>query len=234
MTTHTITDNDNPPVIQFALSSSTAPENVGTANLTVTLSNPSAFTVTVEFSRDLLIDSASSADATVADGTLTFAPGETSKTIAVQIADDTLDENSEDVIVRLSNPTNGSLGTTTTHTLTITDNDDPPTASFTSDSSTVTEGNVRKSITVTLSTASGKTITVPFSLSGSATEDDDYSVPSHTLTFQPGDTSHTISIDVNADLDPEPDETVIIHLGTPSNATLGNQTQHTLTILDND
>ena len=41
-------------------------------------------------------------DYTAASGTLTFAPGETAKTFAVPIKEDTLDEPDETVILRLS------------------------------------------------------------------------------------------------------------------------------------
>jgi len=62
-------------------------------------------------------------DFTLAAGSLSFAPGETSKTIEVGITDDVLDEPDEMVVLTLSNPQNASLGAITTMTLTIVDND---------------------------------------------------------------------------------------------------------------
>jgi hypothetical protein len=58
-------------------------------------------------------------------GTLNFAPGETSKTITVFIADDSYPENSEAFSVSLSNPlgSGAALGTPATATVTITDSD---------------------------------------------------------------------------------------------------------------
>ena len=43
--------------------------------------------------------------------TLTFAPGETSKTVDVNVVDDALIEANETFTVGLSNPTNATLGT---------------------------------------------------------------------------------------------------------------------------
>jgi hypothetical protein len=64
-----------------------------------------------------------SSDYVVASGTFTFAPGETSKTFSVLIVDDGIVENPENFNVTLSNPNGAVLGTPSTATITITDND---------------------------------------------------------------------------------------------------------------
>ncbi len=65
-------------------------------------------------------------DLTLPNRSVTFAPGETSKTIPLTIMDDTLSESSETIEITLSNPTNASLGANTTCTYTIIDNDNQP------------------------------------------------------------------------------------------------------------
>jgi hypothetical protein len=62
-------------------------------------------------------------DYTISAGTVTFAAGETSKTISVLISDDLYVEGNETVSVTLSNPVGASLGSPGTATLTILDND---------------------------------------------------------------------------------------------------------------
>jgi len=64
-------------------------------------------------------------DYELAVGTLTFAPGETSKTFKVILVDDSIDENDETIDIALSNPTGAGvgLGSVNTTKLTITDND---------------------------------------------------------------------------------------------------------------
>jgi len=56
-------------------------------------------------------------------GTLTFAPGETAKTISIPIVDDGYAEGSENFAFTLSNPKDVALGSPVTSTLTINDNE---------------------------------------------------------------------------------------------------------------
>ena len=61
-------------------------------------------------------------DYTLADGTLTFAPDQTTpEYIYIEIIDDGTPEDNETIIVTLSDPTNANLGTNTQHTYTILD-----------------------------------------------------------------------------------------------------------------
>jgi hypothetical protein len=99
-------------------------ENPTTVNVTVNLSAVSGRPVTVAFG----VDAGSTATATAdyAIGTtspLAFAPGITSRTIAINVAEDSIAELDETVIVTLSAPTNAALGSTTKYTLTIVDDD---------------------------------------------------------------------------------------------------------------
>ena len=66
-------------------------------------------------------------DYTTTSGTLSFGVGETTKTIAVPILSDSIDEPAETFTVTLSSPTGGAtLGPTSTATVTITDADTTP------------------------------------------------------------------------------------------------------------
>jgi hypothetical protein len=81
-------------------------------------------------------------DYTLAAGSLTFSPGETTKNISLTVNDDSLDEADETVIVTLSNPTNATLRENTSHTYTINDNDLLPSVEFATTSSSGVEGAV--------------------------------------------------------------------------------------------
>lgn len=94
---------------------------------------------------------------------------------------------------------------------------------------TATEGNtgtIAATFTVTLSAASTKTVTVDFALAdGSATlADNDYGYAdaNRTLTFAPGQTQQTIAVVIQADLTTEPDETFLVNLINPTNATIAD------------
>jgi hypothetical protein len=66
-------------------------------------------------------------DYTSTSGTLVFSPGQTSQTFDVPILDDSLDEPDETVRLTLSNQTVATLGSPSSATLTIEDNDTNPT-----------------------------------------------------------------------------------------------------------
>ena len=99
------------------------------AALTVSLSNPSGFPVTVDFST---ADGTAlaGADYNATGGTLTFAPGETTKTILVHTIDDENAEPDETFTVSLSNPSANAQLSAGTGTGTIADDEanDPPIA----------------------------------------------------------------------------------------------------------
>ncbi|HMF13115.1 MAG TPA: Calx-beta domain-containing protein, partial [Gemmataceae bacterium] len=104
---------------------------------------------------------------------------------------------------------------------------------------TVTEGDsgtVDATFTVSLSFSTTHTVTVDYStVSGTATDGQDYTGVTNplTLTFDPGQTSKQITIQVKGDLIDEYDENFYVFL---SNATVGQITdgQGVGTIVDND
>ncbi|AWM36357.1 Extracellular serine protease precursor [Gemmata obscuriglobus] len=111
-----------PPVASID-SVTTAEGNEGThvVTFTVTLSEPSSQTVTIDYATADGTAVAGS-DYVAASGTLTFAPGETSKTIAVVVNGDTQAEANETFTVVLSGALNATLGAAT-GTGTITNDD---------------------------------------------------------------------------------------------------------------
>ena len=234
--TYTITDNDSAPVVDFNTTSSSGAESSSSKALTVDVSAASAQDVTVDYAVTGTA-TGSGTDYTLANGTLTISAGATSGTITIaSIADDSLDELSETVIVTLSNPSNATLGSDSVHTYTITDNDSAPVVDFNSTSSSGAESVSSKAITVDLSAASGQDVTVNYAVTGTATgSGTDYTLANGTLTISAGATSDTITIaSIVDDSITEGNETVIVTLSSPSNATLGSDDAHTYTITDND
>ena len=234
--TYTINDNDNAPVVDFAATSSNGAESVSSKALTVDLSAASGQDVTVDYAVTGTA-TGSGTDYTLANGTLTISAGSTSGAITIaSIVDDSLDEANETVIVTLSSPSNATLGSDDTHTYTINDNDDAPVVDFNTTSSNQAESSSSKALTVDLSAASSNNVTVDYAVTGTATgSGTDYTLANGTLTITAGATSGTITIGsiVDDSLD-EPNETVIVTLSNPSNATLGSDKVHTYTINDND
>ena len=107
---------------------------------------------------------------------------------------------------------------------------------FNTTSSNGAESVSSKAITVDLSAASAQNVTVNYAITGTATgSGTDYTLANGTLTINAGATSGTITIAgiVDDSLD-EANETVVVTLSSPSNATLGTDSVHTYTITDND
>jgi hypothetical protein len=234
----TIVDNDGPATVQFEPTTVQVDEDVasGTATLTVTLNIASGFTIQVDYNATAGGTATLGSDYTLVGGTLTFDPGDTSKTFDVFITNDSLDEPDETVLLELTNPISATLGTPDEiATLTILDDDPPPSVQFSSNTYSVNEADGTATITATLSAASGKSITVDYSINaGTATSGSDFTAGSDTLTFDPGDTSKTFTVPIINDALDEGNETVSLALSGPSNATLGTPHSATLSILDDD
>jgi hypothetical protein len=101
----------------------------------------------------------------------------------------------------------------------------------------VTEGDVGSSslgFTVTLTPSSSQSVSVNYSMAGiSATPGLDFLAQPGTLTFNPGETTKALVVTVNGDTTDEQDETLLVTLNSPTNATM-SQPQATGTILDDD
>ena len=226
----TTVDNDAAPTL--SIDDVTVDEAAGTATFTVSLSAPSGQTVTVNYAT-ANGTATSGADFTPATGTLTFAPGVTTQTIAVPILEDTLDEADETFTVTLSNPSATATIADGTGIGTIVDNDAAPTLSI--DDVTVDEAAGTATFTVSLSAASGQTVTVNYATAnGTATSGADYTTTNGTLNFAPGDLTQTITVPILEDLLDELDETFTVTLSNPSaTATIADGTGIG-TIVDND
>jgi len=124
-TTATVTLTVGGPAVAFALGGVSVDEGSGPAHLTVVLDAPSQETVTVACATADGSATAGPDYASVAGRTLTFNPGQTSRELTVSIADDDLVENDETFTVSLSAPVGAVLGSTSSATVTINDNDAP-------------------------------------------------------------------------------------------------------------
>ena len=234
--TYTIKDNDDSLTVQFDKASSNDDESDTPANLEVVLTTDPTEQVTVDYAVTGGSATGGGIDYTLASGTLTFTAGDTSENIAIGVVDDALDEGDETIEVTLANPVNATLGSKTEHTYTIKDNDDGLTVQFDKVNSHDDEDVTPANLEVELSGVSGQQVTVDYLVSGgSATGGGiDYTLASGTLTFAPGDTSKFIVISVVDDALDEAQETVVLTIYNPSNADLGNHTEHTFQIKDND
>ena len=221
----TITDNDTQPILEFSSHNYSVGEGVvgGKATITVTRTGGSN-AVSVGYATSTGSATAGS-DYTATSGTLNFGVGETSKTFDVSILEDALDEADEVVLLGLSSPGGGAaIGTMNAAVLTITDNDAAPSLSI--NDVTVAETGGTATFNITLSAASGQTVTVNYTTAnGTAIAPGDYgAVTAGSVTFNPGETSKPATVNIENDAADEPDETFLVNLSSPSNATTNDGT----------
>lgn len=239
ITTHAVTiTNDDLPSVQFSTASQTLSGESGTHSVVISLSGASTTDITIPFT----ISGSSTATltddyTTSATSPLTIPAGSTSVSIPLQIQADTLDEDTETIIFELGTPTNATLGTNTTYTFTINDNDPTPSVTFEASSQTTFEESGLVEMRINMSAVSGLDVTIPFSIVAPSTLSGagvDYSITSSPITILAGATTASIYITPTHDLLDENHEYLRVQLGTPTNATLGMTDLQILTIRDDD
>jgi len=220
----TIIDNDPEP--SLTVNDVTVTEGTSgavEASFTVILLPASGRTVSVGYAT---ADGTATApaDYLAAGGNLVFSPGQTARTITVQVNGDTLNEIDETFTVNLANPVNSTLADPE-GVGTIDDNDPLPTLSI--NDVTVSEGNagtVSANFTVNLNAASGRAVSVGYATAdGTAAAVSDYQPKSGTLIFAAGQTTQQVAVPVNGDTLLEPNETFFVNLFAPVNGTIGDR-----------
>ena len=177
-------------------------------------------------------------DFSLTNGTLTFNTGEQTKNIPLLISDDTIPESNEAITLILRNPNGAQLGTISSFTYLINDNDSPPPlpfASFALSAGSAAEAAGTQQVLVSLSSAAADPVSVNYAVTGgTATSGIDFNLAAGTLVFAPGETVRAVPLEILDDAAIEPDQTVVITLSNPTGAALSTQGTHTFTILDDD
>jgi len=216
----------------FLSGSVTVGEDTGAHGVTVNLNPAPVADVTLSYT--VGGTAIAGADYTALSGSVAVKAGENSVTIPVAITDDKSQEENETIILTLTGGVGYDLGTKTTHTLTIADNNAPPMASFASSSQSIDEDTGTHHVTVNLDRALSTPTNFTYTLSGTATEDTDYTTVllSGFMRLGTWTTSFTIPLAITHDLIDEQDETVILTLTDGAGYSLGATKIHTLTIKD--
>ncbi|MBE9028497.1 DUF4347 domain-containing protein [filamentous cyanobacterium LEGE 11480] len=224
-----------PGVFEVDVTGVTVSEGDATATVTVNRVNGSSGVATVDYVTNE--DTATrDVDFTYQTGTLTFADGETSKTVDITILEDTIVEPTESFGFAILGATGAALGTKRTVSVNILDND-AANSSFTFSQSAyeLKEDGGQAAITVTRSGNTNGSASVNYATSdGTATAGSDYTATTGTLNFANGETSKIFNINVINDVDGERNESVNLQLSNPIGGTIGAQSTAIFNILDND
>jgi len=156
--------------------------------------------------------------------------------VRISIQPDHVDEYDETVQVELSQPVNVSLGTTPTQTVTILDDDDPPTMGLQTGAVSVGEAAGTAITTVVLTgNNSEKPISVRYTTTdGTAHAPGDYTATTGTATFARLARTCVFAVPIVSDAVDELDKTFSVSLSSPSDAPLGTSVTETVTIVDDD
>ena len=166
--------------------------------------------------------------------TLTFATGDTAKTVTVATTEDDLDEPDETFALKINAPDPAvpgvSLGTSSSATGTIVDTDALE-VSITEHTARVSEGETA-TLTVSLSEGSKSTapVIVKYEVGGDATLNTDYTMPSSPLTIATGEASATISIEALEDYLEEGEQKVTVTLESATSSDRPVMTVDTTTV----
>ena len=218
-----------PPAL--AVSDAAASEADAEIAFTVSLDAASTREVTVRYETESGTAEAG-ADFTGTDGVLTFAAGETSRTVAVPVIDDDAAEPGESFSLRLRAPANAVLGDAL-GVGRINDDDDLPMLGVLGATAAESAGTVE--FDLTLSAPSGRAVTVQIrTADGTAVQGRDYGAAAGEVRFAAGEIRRVVGVAVTDDLVDEPDlETFTLTLSSPENATLATATA-TGSIRDDD
>jgi subtilisin-like proprotein convertase family protein len=225
------------PTLQFSAPSFVGSEGA-TVPVTVTLSNPSVFTVTVNYSTTAAGSTATTpADYVATSGVLTFPPGNRAQAFTVQLKSDSLVDRDETIRLTLSGPnSNAQLGSPSQVNLIILDTNGEPSVGFDPTAVAVAEGTGVANLTLFMFPASATTVTVDIvSSNGTASGFTDYAPLSRTLAIPPGAIVLPVTVPITGEALFESDEVFTITLRNPVGAVLAAQTdQVAVTILNDD
>ena len=230
----TIENDDAAPVLSVTVSEAEIVEAGGVSEVVVSTGDTTFAaeqTITLTFTGS----AEKGTDYSVSIEELTLPASEHSVTATVTAQNDTVDEDDETILV---SATHGGADVGTQQQITITDDEDEPKLSITSDA--VEEGDSAL-FEVTLNAESAREVTVSYvteDVTATAGADYDYTaLPSTTLTFVAGETAKTLTVATADDTLHEQAETFSVTLSSATNATLeggGNTLAGTGTINDND
>jgi hypothetical protein len=244
--TGTINNDDAAPVLSIA-NNQIAEGNSGTTDLvfTVTKTGATALSSTVAFATADGTATLANNDYQATSGTLTFAAGETSKTITVKIVGDTTVEANETFTVNLTNAT-GATVSQATATGTIVNDDAQPVFSVSGPAATA-EGNSGTTnfvFTVNATGLTGGVFTVVVNTADGTNSDpattangDYVAITNQTLTFDSAggaSQSQTVTVSVNGDTTYEHNEQFSLNLSSPSAGSQIGTPTATATILNDD
>ena len=155
------------------------------------------------------------------------------------LVEDDVPEVDETIVITLDEPEFAVLGDFTTQTITIVDDDAPgetianPSIAFAYSFDRVLEGTTGVSLPVSLSGFPASTVTLPFTVDGTAPTPD-HDLASGTMMFSSVERERALAFDTSGNDAVDGDRSVVVTLEAPSSGTLGMPSTLSVTIQDDD
>jgi hypothetical protein len=204
----TVTGGSDRPALSVEDATVTESPAGATAVFAVSLSGPSTSAVTVHYATG---DGSATAggDFTATVGNLTFAPGETTKTVAVPVLDDRLGEWFESFSLDLSGQTNATL--IDSHAVGTILDDEPVLSAYGVRQNEGNTGTTPFNFRFVLSHSYDQPVTVHYATANGSTDywssaavaGSDFIASAGDLTFAPGETEKVVAVAVVGDRTPE-------------------------------
>jgi hypothetical protein len=237
-----LNDNDKPTISIIASDINAIETSAGEANnpgkflLTRTGNNSTSLTVNYNISGTAV----NGKDYNTVNKSITFAAGSSTAVIDINPIDDGLDENEETVNLTLKTNNKYNLATEQSATVNLLDRE-PIQTIITIEASDVTSaetlaGEAIDSAQFTL-TRTGNTVdslTVNYSIAGTAVNGQDYDNLTGNVTFAAGSSTAVIDINIIDDLVYEGNETIELTLADNNNYLLGNDRSASVSLIDNE
>ncbi|HXA18853.1 MAG TPA: Calx-beta domain-containing protein [Thermoanaerobaculia bacterium] len=225
-----LSESNGPGTLGFAVASTDALENSGSAKILVERTEGTDGAVTVRYAT---ADGTAIAgrDYIAQNGTLTFGPGEIFKTISIPLVDNQTYGGGGQFNVNLSNSAGASIGVAT-NTVNIEDDEPPPVLSLQLPSTSVPEGNAGQ-VGIPITVKLTGTTTLPVTVNWYFSEGQFGAAHTGELQFAPGETQKTFTASYTANTTPEPNRILSLHLWNAQNATASTDSV-TMTIVDDD
>ena len=232
----TINDNET-PVVSITASDATGAEG-GTNNGAFTLTRLGNRSAALPVTLSRTGTATAGSDYTAIAASVTIPANSNTLVIPVSVINDVLAEVNETVIATVIAASGYTVGTPTSGTVTISDNDVMPTftVSIAATDNKATEGGTdNATFTVTRNNISGTPLTVQVQVTGgTATSGSDYPTIAATVTIPADVASATFTLIPTDDATAELAETVIVNVTANAAYVVGSPSSATVTIYDNE
>jgi hypothetical protein len=239
----TITDDDNDVpednIVTITAPDASAAEPANDGSFTISRTGATSVSLRVYFSTSGSTATARK-DYEVLPRYLNIPAGQSSASLPVYVIDDTAVESSETVRVTISSDSAYTIGSPSSATVTIADDDDEPpvenpVVTITAPDASAAEPANNGSFTVSRTGATSVSLRVYYSTSGStASSGADYTALPGYVDIPAGQSSAVIYVDVTDDTAVESSETVRLTISSNAAYTIGSPSYATVTITDDD